>query len=74
MTAASPAGSPGPALTDRRPDRMAAVLGLVDGEMSAVEVALRARMDSPIGAIPEVGAHLLQAGGNCVRAVSFSQM
>ena len=67
MTAASPTGSLGSALPDRRPDRMAAVIGLVDDEMSAVEVALRARMDSPIGAIPEVGAHLLQAGGKRLR-------
>src|SRR4051812_8658065 len=35
--------------------------------MAAVEAALRARMESPIGSIPEVGAHLLQAGGKRLR-------
>lgn len=41
--------------------------GLVEDEMRRVEVALTARLDSPIGAIPEVGAHLLQAGGKRLR-------
>ena len=43
------------------------ILRLVPEEMAAVEVALKARMESPIGAIPEVGAHLLQAGGKRLR-------
>lgn len=42
-------------------------LGLVSDEMRAVEAALAARMDSPIGRIPEVGAHLLNAGGKRLR-------
>jgi octaprenyl-diphosphate synthase len=42
-------------------------LGLVTEEMRRVEAALAARMDSPIGRIPEVGAHLLQAGGKRLR-------
>src|SRR5205814_6453569 len=33
----------------------------------SVETALAARMDSPVGVIPEVGAHLLQAGGKRLR-------
>jgi len=67
MTVAPSTGSLGSALADRRPDRMTGVLELVADEMAAVELALRARMDSPIGAIPEVGAHLLQAGGKRLR-------
>jgi octaprenyl-diphosphate synthase len=47
-----------------RPDR---VLELVADEMKQVEDALCARMESPVGAIPEVGAHLLQAGGKRLR-------
>jgi len=42
-------------------------LGLVSEEMRAVEEALAARMDSPIGRIPDVGAHLLDAGGKRLR-------
>jgi octaprenyl-diphosphate synthase len=40
---------------------------LVSDELRQVEAALAARMDSPIGRIPEVGAHLLQAGGKRLR-------
>lgn len=54
-----------PAQTADRPVRGA--LGLVTDEMRAVEAALAARMDSPIGRIPEVGAHLLEAGGKRLR-------
>jgi octaprenyl-diphosphate synthase len=43
------------------------VLGLVADEMQAVEARLAERMDSPIGAIPQVGAHLLEAGGKRLR-------
>ena len=43
------------------------ILDLVSQEMAAVETALVARMESPVGAIPEVGAHLLQAGGKRLR-------
>jgi octaprenyl-diphosphate synthase len=35
--------------------------------MQAVEARLAERMDSPIGAIPQVGAHLLEAGGKRLR-------
>ena len=48
-----------------RPTRGA--LGLVAEEMRAVEAALAERMESPIGLIPEVGAHLLDAGGKRLR-------
>jgi octaprenyl-diphosphate synthase len=40
---------------------------LVADEMRQVEEVLRARLDSPIGAIPEVGVHLLAAGGKRLR-------
>jgi octaprenyl-diphosphate synthase len=52
------------AASERRADR---VMSLVSHEMAAIEVALKTRMESPIGAIPEVGAHLLQAGGKRLR-------
>jgi octaprenyl-diphosphate synthase len=42
-------------------------VGLVADEMRRVEAMLAARLDSPIGSIPEVGAHLLQAGGKRLR-------
>jgi octaprenyl-diphosphate synthase len=40
---------------------------LVDDEMRAVEQRLAERMESPIGAIPQIGAHLLGAGGKRLR-------
>src|SRR5688572_14592375 len=40
---------------------------LVKAELAEVEVLLRARMDSDIGSIPDVGAHLLLAGGKRLR-------
>src|SRR6185436_10463967 len=40
---------------------------LVQAEMQQVEVKLAERMESPIGPIPEVGAHLLAAGGKRLR-------
>src|SRR3954451_5989062 len=43
------------------------VLALVSDEMKVVELRLAERMESPIGAIPEVGAHLLSAGGKRLR-------
>ena len=43
------------------------ILDLVADEMRSVETALAARMESPVGVIPEVGAHLLQAGGKRLR-------
>ena len=45
------------------------VLALVADDLARVETALAARLDSPIGPIPEVGAHLLQAGGKRLRPV-----
>ena len=35
--------------------------------MQVVEARLAERMESPIGAIPQVGAHLLGAGGKRLR-------
>ncbi len=43
------------------------VVALVESEMQAVETRLAERMESPIGAIPRVGAHLLGAGGKRLR-------
>lgn len=45
-------------------DRMVA---LVADDLQRVEALLRARMDSAIGTIPDVGAHLLMAGGKRLR-------
>src|SRR5436305_142874 len=47
-----------------RSDRAAA---LIDADMRAIEARLAERMDSPVGAIPQVGAHLLDAGGKRLR-------
>ena len=64
MIQAAKTSSPLPAVRPASADR---ILDLVASEMAAVETALRARMESPIGSIPEVGAHLLQAGGKRLR-------
>src|SRR5262245_5989872 len=40
---------------------------LVAAEMERLESLLAERMESPIGAIPQVGAHLLRAGGKRLR-------
>ena len=45
----------------------AQVLALVSEPMQAVETSLLTQMDSPIGRIPEVGGHLLGAGGKRLR-------
>jgi len=42
-------------------------VALVADEMKAVEARLAERMESPIGSIPQVGAHLLAAGGKRLR-------
>jgi octaprenyl-diphosphate synthase len=43
------------------------VVALVSDEMKVVEARLAERMESPIGSIPQVGAHLLGAGGKRLR-------
>jgi octaprenyl-diphosphate synthase len=43
------------------------ILALVSDEMKVVETRLAERMESPIGSIPQVGAHLLGAGGKRLR-------
>src|SRR5499427_9494311 len=43
------------------------VWALVASEMELVEAKLTERMESPIGSIPQVGAHLLAAGGKRLR-------
>jgi octaprenyl-diphosphate synthase len=40
---------------------------LVADELQRVEVELRARLDSDVGVIPDVGAHLMSAGGKRLR-------
>ena len=47
---ASPPDSPKPVGT------IASAIALVEEEMRAVEVRLRERLESPVGAIPEIGA------------------
>ncbi len=43
------------------------VVALVADELEQVEARLAERMESPVGAIPQVGAHLLGAGGKRLR-------
>jgi len=43
------------------------IVALVAEEMKVVEARLAERMESPIGSIPQVGAHLLGAGGKRLR-------
>jgi octaprenyl-diphosphate synthase len=43
------------------------LVALVAEEMRQVEARLAERMDSPVGAIPRVGSHLLEAGGKRLR-------
>ena len=59
-----------PAVSPPNPARgsVARAVALVEDDMRAVEVRLRERLESPIGTIPEVGAHLLGAGGKIGRA------
>ena len=49
------------------PGRMDDLASLVEGEMKMVETWLAKQMDSPVGRIPEVGGHLLGAGGKRLR-------
>jgi octaprenyl-diphosphate synthase len=56
--------NPIPADKGHQPER---IFELVSKEMALVETALLARLESPVGPIPEVGAHLLQAGGKRLR-------
>ncbi|MEO5769148.1 MAG: polyprenyl synthetase family protein [Polyangia bacterium] len=72
MAATSPSHSPSSSLLEVSPAPVESAGGapslvLVADEMRRVEAALAARMESPIGRIPEVGAHLLQAGGKRLR-------
>ena len=53
-----------PALLRRR---VSDLWALVEGDMHKVETRLCEQMDSPIGRIPEVGTHLLGAGGKRLR-------
>jgi len=48
-------------------DTVAAIVALVDDDMRAVEERLRERFESQIGAIPQIGTHLLGAGGKRLR-------
>jgi octaprenyl-diphosphate synthase len=47
--------------------RVSDLWALVEEDMGLVERQLAERMDSPIGRIPEVGSHLLGAGGKRLR-------
>jgi octaprenyl-diphosphate synthase len=59
-----PASAPGPS---KPVGSIASAVALVEEEMRAVEARLRERLESPVGAIPEIGAHLLGAGGKRLR-------
>jgi octaprenyl-diphosphate synthase len=54
-----------PPATLRR--RVSDLWSLVESDMHLVETQLCERMDSPIGRIPEIGSHLLGAGGKRLR-------
>src|SRR5215831_2288370 len=47
--------------------RVEDLVSLVASELRLVEAKLVERMESPVGAIPQVGAHLLGAGGKRLR-------
>src|ERR1022692_1416388 len=55
------------ALSSASSGAITATFGLVEDEMRAVEARLAERMESPVGAIPQIGAHLLGAGGKRLR-------
>ena len=57
--------SPPPRIATR--SRVEDLVALVSDEMRLVEAKLSERMESPVGAIPQVGAHLLGAGGKRLR-------
>jgi octaprenyl-diphosphate synthase len=66
----SAVNAPGSQASSPRPrprEDIASVVALVDEEMRAVEARLAERLESPVGAIPQVGAHLLGAGGKRLR-------
>ena len=65
MNGAVPHPTPVPPALPRGPE--ADAWALVASEMQQVEAKLSERMESPIGPIPEVGAHLLAAGGKRLR-------
>jgi hypothetical protein len=62
-----PVASVPPAGTTAARSRIDRAIALVSADLAKVEERLRERMESPIGAIPEVGAHLLAAGGKRLR-------
>src|SRR5260370_1758713 len=55
------------ARANTRSDRSDRAVALVEAELRQVEARLAERMESPIGPIPKVGAHLLDAGGKRLR-------
>jgi octaprenyl-diphosphate synthase len=48
-------------------DTLASIVAMVEEDMRAVEARLAERLESPVGAIPQVGSHLLGAGGKRLR-------
>jgi octaprenyl-diphosphate synthase len=65
VPAQQPTQTPAPASAARQ--SIEEVMALVADDVQAVEACLAERLDSPVGAIPEVGAHLLAAGGKRLR-------
>src|SRR5712671_1897230 len=55
------------ARANTRSDRSDRAVALVEAELRQVEARLAERMESPVGPIPKVGAHLLDAGGKRLR-------
>jgi octaprenyl-diphosphate synthase len=66
IPAMSAVSSSAPPRVPPRP-RVEDLVALVGAEMRLVEARLAERLDSPVGAIPQVGAHLLGAGGKRLR-------
>ena len=46
---------------------VSSLVALVEAEMALVETRLARELESPVGRIPEVGGHLLAAGGKRLR-------
>ena len=64
---APPASGPIDALGSITATSITAITSLVADDLHAVEARLAERLESPVGAIPQVGAHLLGAGGKRLR-------
>src|SRR5262252_384587 len=64
---APPAPNPIDALDSIAATSITGIAALVADDLRAVEARLAERLESPVGAIPQVGSHLLGAGGKRLR-------